>query len=243
MIILIKNEFKKFSNSYINIVSLLAMLFPVVFTFIVYHFSGDKMMGNDWAAYTASLHLFYGVFLGGLIPSFIAIFSIYYEFKEGTIKNLLTSPHSKLKIILSKILYVCLFIALMYTIIAVLVVVSGLMLGFDSSASAILNSLKFVIIPGLSTIVFVPMMVFLTLLFKSFIPPLVFALIGTIAGLPLLNLGKAYYYPWTIPSNFFFKLRLTQPVSFLSPIILLSVYFSIFLVFSTIMFYRMDARS
>ena len=132
MVRLVKNEFRKFSNTYINIVSLFAMLVPILFTAAVYYFNSAGFK-HDWKAYTTSLHLFHGIFLGAIVPSFIAIFSIYHEIREGTMKNLLASPFSREKIIISKIVYVSVFVIGLYFLIAVLVILSGIMIGFDAS--------------------------------------------------------------------------------------------------------------
>ena len=75
------------------------MIFPVVFTSLIYRFT-DSFTVN-WSNYINSLHLFYGIFLGALIPSFVAIFAVYYELKSGTIKNLITSPYSRVKIVIT----------------------------------------------------------------------------------------------------------------------------------------------
>jgi hypothetical protein len=237
MITLIKNEFRKFSNSYINFVSFAAMLFPVLFTSLIYYFTDS--FAFTWYAYISSLHLFYGIFLGSLIPSFVAIFSIYYEFKEGTMKNLVTSPYSRTQIIISKTLYVSLFVIGLYIAAAILVVLSGVLIGLDTSFQDVVHGLKMVIIPGMTTVVLVPLMIFLTLVFRNFVVPVIIAFLGTVVGIPIINLVTSYFYPWMIPSNFFFKLANPDAVVTL-PIIFLTGYIALFFVLSIIKFRRMD---
>lgn len=240
MIRLIKNEFRKFSNSYINIVSFAAMSFPVVFTSLVYYF-GDSF-AFTWQAYINSLHLFYGIFLGSLIPSFVAIFSIYYEFKEGTMKNLVTSPYSRVQIIVSKTLYVSVFIIGLYIAAAILVVFSGVLIGLDTSFQDVVHGLKMVIVPGMTTVVFVPLMIYVTLIFRNFVVPVIITFIGTVIGIPIINLGNSYFYPWMIPSNFFFRLENPDAVATL-PIVFLIGYIALFFLLSIIKFRRMDFDS
>jgi hypothetical protein len=238
MIKIIKNEFKKYSNSYINFVSFAAMLFPILFTAPIYYFTDNFTFA--WHAYITSLHLFYGIFLGSLIPSFIAIFSIYYEFKEGTMKNLLTSPHSRIQIIVSKMLYVSIFVIGLYIAAALLVLFSGMIIGLNTSFIDAINTLQMIIIPGMITIVLVPMMIFLTLVFKNFVVPVIIAFLGTVIGIPIINLGKSYFYPWMLPSNFFFRLSTTDSVNFIMPIVTFILFFGIFFILSIIRFKKMN---
>ena len=241
MVKLIKNEFKKFSNSYINFVSFAAMLFPVLFTAPIYYFTDNFRF--EWHAYINSLHLFYGIFIGSLIPSFIAIFSIHYEFKEGTMKNLVTSPYSRTQIIVSKIIYVSVFVFLLYIGAAILVVLSGLLIGLETSVADAVNVLKLLIIPGMTTVVLVPMMIFLTLVFKNFVVPAIIGFMGTVVGIPIINLGKSYFYPWMLPSNFFFKLSSTDALDLTMPIIVFLGFYSLFFILSILRFTKMDFDS
>ncbi len=238
MAILIKNEFRKFSNSYINIVAFAAMLFPVLFTAPIYFFTDNFTFA--WHAYINSLHLFYGIFLGSLIPSFVAIFAIYYEFKEGTMKNLLTSPYNRTQIIVSKTIYISIFVIGLYFAAAVFVIASGLIIGLETSFTDVINTLKLVIIPGMTTIVLVPMMIFFTLVFKNFVVPAVIAFLGTVVGIPIINLGKSYFYPWMLPSNFFFRLSITDPVNFVMPVVTFVLFFGVFFMLSIFRFRTMD---
>ena len=235
---LVKNEFKKYSNSYINTVAFAAMLFPVLFTSLIYYFSDS--FAFTWYAYINSLHLFYGIFLGALIPSFIAIFSVYYEFKEGTIKNLLTSPHSRTQIIISKTLYISIFVVALYIAAAVLVILSGMLIGLETSFSDVVNVLKKIIVPGMATVILVPMMIYFTLVFRSFVVPVVITFLGTVVGIPIINLGKSYFYPWMLPSNFFFRVSNPEAGSYLMPVVIFVLFVGLFFILSTIKFRKMD---
>ena len=238
MIKLIKNDFKKYSNSYINLVSFAAMLFPVVFTSLVYYFGNSFQ--STWHNYITSLHLFYGIFLGSLIPSFIAIFSVHYEFSEGTIKNLLTSPYSRTEIIISKILYVMIFVIGLYVAAGVLVLLSGLLIGLETTFADVVNVFKLVSFVGSTTLVLVPLMIYFTLVFKSFVVPVVITFLGTVVGIPLINLGQSYFYPWMIPSNFFFRLGSSDVVDFSKPIITFVAFLVLFFLLSVVKFRKMD---
>ena len=238
MVKLIRTEFKKFSNSYINYISFGAMLFPVIFTSLIYYFTDS--FAFTWYAYVNSLHLFYGIFIGALIPSFIAIFSVFYEFSEGTIKNILTSPYSRTQIIVSKILYVFLFVIGLYIAAGVLVLLSGMLIGLETTFSDVIGVFKRVTITGMTTVVLVPMMIYITLLCRNFVLPVVVTFLGTAVGIPLINLGQSYFYPWMIPSHFFFRMSSSDPMDFSMPVITFVSFTTLFFVLSIIRFKKMD---
>lgn len=238
MLKLLHNEFRKFKGSYINTVAFAAMLFPTLFTAFTYYFTNG--FAFRWDTYIGSLHLFYGVFLGAFVPSFIAIFSVHTELKNGTMKNMVASPHSRLQIITAKTLYVMLFVAGLYIGVGVLVLASGLIIGLPTVASDIWRVLKLVTFIGITTTVLVPMMIYVTLLFRNFVVPLVITFLGIVVGIPLINMGQSYFYPWMLPSNFFFRLRNPEGMDFTGPVLLLLLIPAVFYWLSVLRFRKMD---
>ncbi len=235
---LIVSEFRKFKGSYVNTVALAAMLFPTLFTAAVYYFTDS--FEPTWQNYINSLHLFYGVFLGSFVPSFLGIFTVYTEFKNGTMKNMVASPFSRLQIILAKIVYVAIFVVALYLGVGVIVLLSGLMIGLPTVAADIWRVFGLVSITGFTTVVLVPMMIFFTLVFRNFTTPIVIAFLGTVVGIPMINLGKSYLYPWMLPSNFFFRLSNPGEVSFAAPLVIFAVLTLGFAALSLLRFRKMD---
>ncbi|MCG8485262.1 MAG: ABC transporter permease, partial [Clostridia bacterium] len=169
---LLKNEYIKFGNSYISHLSFFAMLLPLALTITVWYLRKDSFTTKNmynWSALINSLQLFYSLFLGTIIPSFIAVFSVYYEIQEKTLKNLLTMPYSRIQILLSKIIYSCTTIILINIVIWIITIIFGILLGFENSVNVILSETLKLVLPNLATVIFVPIMVFLTICFKSFI--------------------------------------------------------------------------
>ena len=238
MMKLIRNEFRKFKGSYINTVVFAAMLFPVLFTSLIYRFTDN--FNFEWSAYINSLHLFYGIFLGSFVPSFIAIFTVYSEFKNGTMKNMITSPYGRMRIIAAKTLYVVLFVDGLYIAVGALVLLSGVIIGLPTTASDIWRIFKLVSVTGMTTVVLVPMMIYFTLVFRSFVAPLVITFLGTAVGIPIINLGKSYFYPWMLPSNFFFRLSNPGDASFLVPMLIFATFTLGFFALSMLRFRKMD---
>ncbi len=238
MMNLILLEVSKYKRTYIYPVSLCAMILPVVFTYFAY--SGDMFSNANWGTYLNSLNLFYGIFLGAIIPSFVAIFSVYQELKSGTIKSVLFSGYDRVKIIAAKMIYVCLYIVSLYAVVGVLTVVSGVMLGFDASASVLVHTFLSMLFAGAVSALFVPIMVYLTLLFKSFVPPLVIAFLGTIGSVVMINIGNAFYYPWLLPTNIFFRFKESGIANISLPTVVFAAYFLLFAGLAVIRFVRID---
>jgi len=235
---LIRNEFRKFRGSYINIVSFAAMLFPALFTSLFYYFSDSFRF--EWGAYINSLHLFYGIFLGSFVPSFIAIFTVYAEFKNGTMKNMIASPYSRLQIITAKTVYCVLFVAGLYIATGLLVLVSGLLIGLPTTGADVLHVFLWVSVTGMTTVVLIPMMIYCTLLFRSFVAPVVITFLGTVVGVPIINLGHSYFYPWMLPTNFFFRFSNPGSAGFTGPLLLFFLVILFFFALSALRFQKME---
>ena len=238
LIRLIRNEFRKFRGSCINTVAFAAMLFPVLFTAPVYYFGNSFQM--EWGAYINSLHLFYGIFLGAFVPSFLAIFTVHTELRNGTVKNMVASPHGRQQMIAAKTLYVALFVVMLYIGAGVLVLLSGVIIGLPTTAADVWRVFQRVSVTGMTTVVLVPMMMFFTLVFRNIAAPIVITFLGTVVGIPMINLGKSYWYPWMIPTNFFFRFSSSQSVNFTGPLVLLLVLTLGFSLLSVLRFRRMD---
>lgn len=239
MINLVLLEAKKCKRTYIYLVSICAMLIPLMLTFFVY-MSGDSFSDPNWDKYLTSLNLFYGIFLSGVIPSFLVITSVFSEFRSGTIKTALFSGYSRKKIIVSKMAFVCIYIILLYAAIATLSVILGLVLGFGSSIIAIVRAFLIMLAVGAASMIFVPIMGYLTLLFRSFVTPLIITFLGTIGAVVLINMGNAFYYPWLLPTSIFFLSVESDMQNILLPVIVLIMYFVVFLTLSVLHFDRME---
>lgn len=239
MINLILLESKKCKRTYIYLVSFCAMLIPLMLTFFVY-MSGNAFTDPNWDTYLTSLNLFYGIFLSGIIPSFLVITSVFSEFRSGTIKTTLFSGYSRKRIIISKMVFVCIYIILLYAAIAILSVILGLILGFGSSIIDIVRAFLIMLAVGAAATIFVPIMGYLTLLFRSFVPPLILTFLGTIGSVVLINMGNAFYYPWLLPTSIFFLSVDSGIQNILLPVIVLIMYFLVFLTLSILRFDRME---
>ncbi|MGE5328502.1 MAG: ABC transporter permease [Deltaproteobacteria bacterium] len=243
MLNLLKCEFKKFQKTYINSLSFLGMLFPVILItlmFIVKKADFIEHKTYNWEYFNSQLTIMLVFLIGPIITSFIAVFSVFYEYQEKTLKNILSSPNSRTLLILTKIVYVSLYVLLQYAAVAVINVLCALLLGFDFSIASALEKCIHLVVAGFTTIILVPFMMFLTLLAKNFIPPLVITVAGTISNAILMNWEKSYLSPWANPANFIFIMKKSLKMDIMLPITCTCVYFILFMIITIVYFNRVD---
>ncbi len=243
---LLQTEHKKYRGAYIVSLSQLGMLFPVMLVLGMFLLEKNNFIANNrydfetFSMYVAQLFIF---LVGPIITSFIASFSIYYEYQQGTMKNLLSSPHSRGKILLSKFAYVCAFVLVQYVLAALLCAALAAIIGIDVSWSAALQQLYSFALVGAVTLVMVPMMMLITLVFRSFVPAMVFTVIGTAANILALNWDKSYLSPWAIPGDIMLILQHKLKMDIIYPGSSLAVYMSLALIAAFVYFIRADQAS
>jgi len=243
MIHLLKCEFRKFRNTYINSLSLLGMLSPVVLVTVMF-----LMRKTEWiksGAFTfdnfnSQMGIFFVFLVGPIITSFIAVFTVFYEYQQKTLKNLLMYPCSRTLVILSKVIYVSLYVLLQYVTVALAGIACGLLLGLKFSPADALLSSRLIILAGGITILLVPAMMAVTLVSKSFIPAMVITVCGTISNVLTLNWDKSYLSPWAIPSDVMLIAKGDLHMNMGYPLASFGIYFTLFLILITVYFRRAD---
>ena len=240
-----KCEFKKFNCTYINSLSMLGMLLPVFLVLIMFLIKKDDFIASgsyNWEMFNSQLSTFFVFLVGPIITSFIAVFSVFYELEQKTFKNMLTSPHRRFTIILTKIIYVSIFVILQYVLVAAINITCASLLGFNFTFEEARSYSLSLIYAGMSTVLLVPMMMFLALLFKSFIPALVIAVAGTISNILVLNWEYSYFSPWAVPADIFAisGSKLTMPIYY--PLTSFAVYFVVFAVLTILYFQYADQK-
>lgn len=243
MIRLLKCEFVKFKSTYINSLSSLGMLFPVILTLIVFIVKKDDFIkggGYNWNNFDRQLTMFFVFCVGPILTSFIGVFSVYYEYQQLTIKNVLMAPFGRVPVILTKIIYVSLFVILQYAAVAVINILSAFILGFDVTYEKAAEFTRQLLMAGLSTVMLVPLMILITLIFKGFIAPMIAAVAGTLSNVLALNWEKSYLSPFAIPADISFIIAGNMPMDIKLPIISACVYFTVFMTATLIYFKKVD---
>jgi len=243
MIRLFKCEFKKFKATYINSLSLLGMLAPVALVmlmFLIKRHDYIKIGVYNWDKFNEYINQFFVLLVGPIITSFIAVFSVFYEYQQKTMKNVLSSPHRRLSIILTKILYSSAYVILQYTAVAIVNAACGFLLGFHMTIGSTLSNSWHMILVGMITILLIPLMMFITLLTKNFIPALIITVIGTISNVLIMNWEKSYLSPWAVPIDLFGIATKMLKMKLLYPVTSLCIYFVLFMVLTLVYFKSAD---
>ncbi|HEX3027955.1 MAG TPA: ABC transporter permease [Clostridia bacterium] len=243
MIRLLKCEFKKFKATYINSLSLLGMVAPVLLVLLMFFMKRHDFQragGYNWDKFNEYVIQFFVLMVGPIITSFISVFSVFYEYQQKTMKNLLTSPFGRIKIIFTKIVYTSVFVVLLYAVVAVVNVLCGLILGFNMSLADIADNSLNMILAGATTILLVPFMMFITLLFRNFIPAMVVTVIGTISNILTLNWEKSYFSPWAVPIDLFGISSGMMKMKLVYPLTSFCIFLAVFMLLTVVYFRRAD---
>ncbi|MBG9583540.1 bacitracin ABC transporter permease [Bacillus thuringiensis] len=120
------------------------------------------------------------------------------EYAEDTLKNLLTIPVSRISFIISKFIILFLWIMMLTLVAWSLTLILGLLGNFPGFNTTLLlgSFLKFLICGGLLFLLSSPT-VLLTLLMKSYVPPIILTVIITMTNLMLVNSKHKDLFPWT----------------------------------------------
>lgn len=243
MIRLMKCEFRKYRRTYINSLSFLGMMFPVILVLIMFLVKRNdfiKSNSYNWDTFNRQLTMFFVFFLGPIITSFISVFSVYYEYQQLTIKNMLMAPYGRIPVILTKIIYVSLFVLLQYLVVAAVNILCAVLLGFDINYTKAAEFTWQLLTAGLSTVMLVPFMILITLIFRGFMPPMIATVAGTLSNILLLNWEKSYLSPFAIPADISFILSKNMQMDIKYPIMSACAYFAVFMIVTLFYFKKAD---
>ncbi len=240
MINLLICETKKYKNTYIILLALLGMISPVILMAIAFTVARQDFIASDsytWYKFSSYVVEAFVFLLGPLITSFISISSVFYEYQCKTMKNILTTTYSRTQIIIAKMIYISMLVIGLYLCVAIADVACGFILGFDITIKEIIKYTGYFLLSGLATIVIVPLSMLLTLIFKSFIPPMVISVAGIIPNMSAYQWDKCYLSPWAAPEVLILTKAEFMKINILYPTITTIVYFILFLI-SMIIFFR-----
>lgn len=138
--------------------------------------------------------LLIGVLLYGVITSYL----FNREYVENTLKNVLTIPVSKISIIISKLALLLIWIITLTVVSWGLTLILGLIGSFEGLNTIVLiKSFKEYIIGGSLLFLLSTPTIFVTLLFKDYVPAIVFTIAVTMVNVLISNSKYSVLYPWS----------------------------------------------
>ena len=182
------------------LISIIGAVVAPILNFLVYMTNNTRMPDQPilFDRFFAQTNMFIILLIGVLLYGLIATFLINREYQEDTLKTLLTIPVSRMDFILSKFILLFIWIMILTSVAWGLNLILGLIGQFEGLTSTVLlQSFKEYVITGSLLFLLTPPVIFITLLFKSFVAPIMFTIIITITNITIINSEYLSLFPWT----------------------------------------------
>jgi bacitracin transport system permease protein len=138
--------------------------------------------------------LLIGVLLYGVITAFL----FNREYVEDTLKNLLTIPVPRTRLILSKLILLFLWIQILSLFAWGLTLLMGLIGQYDGLSFGVLwTSLGKYMLGGILLFLLSTPTMFVTFLFKNYVPTIIFTAVVTMCNVALANREYKVLFPWS----------------------------------------------
>jgi ABC-2 type transport system permease protein len=214
----LKAEFVKNRHSKILLISFIAFsIVPVmggVFMLVMQNphamakasLLNTKMEAMQFSADWESLFMILtmGMGVGGIIIfGFIISWIFGREYSESTVRDLLSLPTSKNRILNAKFILYCLWSFALAIVNAVLGIVIGTVLQFPGfEFGNILTCLKDYFMTTLLTVLLGPPIAFFSIWGKGYLTPLGILVLTVVFSQIIVALGYGHYFPWAVPALF-----------------------------------------
>ncbi|PYI52493.1 ABC transporter permease [Paenibacillus flagellatus] len=143
-------------------------------------------------------NLYVTLLIGTLLYGVITSYVFHREYAEDTLKHLLTIPVSRLSLLASKLVLLFLWIMTLTVFAWGLVLIFGLIGRIEGlSADVVLESLKQYAIGGSLLFLLTTPTMFVTFLFKNYVPTIIFTAAVTMANVALANREYKALFPWS----------------------------------------------
>lgn len=161
-------------------------------------------------------YIFLTALIGTMIFGLIAIYIFDREYKDNTLGNLLTIPVGRTEVIINKmiILFVWIIFLVIFTfVLTILLNYMGVFIEFN--LIILIKYLTIYILTGILYFALMPVVIFIAMVFKSYIHPIGFSIFVTITSLVITNTKYGELFPWSLPYLLAaYKGELYYPVSY-----------------------------
>lgn len=193
-------ELLKLKRSNMFLVSIIGAAVAPFMCFIAYVTKRNERpdIPVNFGEFFSETNLYVLMLIGVMLYGVITAYLFNREYVENTLKNILTIPVSKTSLIISKV--ILLFIWIMWLTIAAwaLTLVFGLIGSFeDLTINILIKALKEYIIGGTLLFLLATPTIFVTLLFKDYVPTIVFTIAVTMVNVLISNSKYSVLYPWS----------------------------------------------
>lgn len=149
--------------------------------------------------YFEQCYVFFAVLIAPMMFGLIATYIFNREYQEGTLGNMLTIPTGRTELIISKmiILFGWIFFLILFNFgLSIFLNYMGVFIEFNKEI--IINYLIGYLATGVLYFLLMPVTIFITLIFKSYIPSMGFSIFVTITSLVITNTKFGELFPWSL---------------------------------------------
>jgi bacitracin transport system permease protein len=146
----------------------------------------------------ADTNLYVLLLIGVLLYGVITAFLFNREYVEDTLKSLLTIPVPRTELIVSKLILLLLWIQILSFVAWGLTFILGLIGQYDALSPGLLwNSWMKYMMGGCLLFLLSTPTIFVTLLFKNYVPTIIFTAVVTMCNVALANREYKVLFPWS----------------------------------------------
>ncbi|WP_028559731.1 ABC transporter permease [Paenibacillus pinihumi] len=202
MVDLLYTELLKLKRAKMFLVSIIGAAAAPLMIFIGYLDRKAKVPDEpvQFADAFTETNLYVVLLIGTLLYGVITAYLFHREYAEDTLKNLLTIPVPRIRLMVSKLLLLFLWMLMLTLFSWSLVLLLGLLAGYEGlSIGVVTDSIQQFLIGGALLFLMTTPTMFVTLLFKNYVPTIIFTAAITMGNVALANSEYRVLFPWSIP--------------------------------------------
>lgn len=200
MVNLLYTELLKLKRAKMFMVSLIGAAAAPVMVFIGYLDAKAKKPEIPvlFSEAFSETNLYVLLLIGTLLYGVITAYLFHREVAEDTLKNLLTIPVSRTSLIVSKLVLLFIWILVLTLVAWGLIFLLGLIGQYEGlNAAVLLQSLKQFLLGGSLLFLLSTPTIFVTCLFKNYVPTIIFTAVITMGNVALANRAYKALFPWS----------------------------------------------
>lgn len=200
MLRLIEMEIFKLKRSKIFLIGICGAAIAPILNFLVFlsytrEFADKAIALEKYYSHTLT---FLSILIATLLFGLIATYIFNREHQENTLKNILTIPIGRTAFIISKtiILYGWIISTMIITfLLTTLFGITGIFI--EVNKDVIINFMKIYLLCGNLIFLLTPVIILITLIFKSYVPSIATSIFLTFMGVVIVNTKFEAFFPWT----------------------------------------------
>lgn len=181
-------------------VSMLGVAVAPILNYLIFlSLKANNSLAISVERYFEQCYVFFAVLIAIMMFGLISTYIFNREYQEGTLGNMLTIPTGRTELILSKMIILFGWVMLLVLFnfgLSILLNYMGVFIEF--SKEIIIEYLKVYLLTGVLHFSLMPVTIFITLIFKNYIPSIGFSIFATITSLIVTDTKFGELFPWSL---------------------------------------------